>query len=125
MSAWVSSTDLTAPKSNFRFTPESGLKSDIRPCPKSAIDRHIRPQINPAGAKPGPDDTLGGFFPIASPRDPAAHARLLALRGAETNVRVRKLSPFSFESIGTFSSPDRLLAAAVAVAAIQPRRKLG
>jgi len=27
---------LTAPKSNYRFTPESGLKSDIRPCPKSA-----------------------------------------------------------------------------------------
>jgi hypothetical protein len=25
--------DLTAPKSNFRFTPESGLKSDIAPCP--------------------------------------------------------------------------------------------
>jgi hypothetical protein len=23
--------DLTAPKSNFRFTPESGLKSDIAP----------------------------------------------------------------------------------------------
>jgi hypothetical protein len=28
-----SSTDLTAPKSDFRFTPESGLKSDIGPCP--------------------------------------------------------------------------------------------
>src|SRR5258705_11846784 len=27
---------LTAPKSNFRFTPESGLRSDIAPCPKSA-----------------------------------------------------------------------------------------
>jgi hypothetical protein len=26
-----------APKSNFRFTPESGLNSDITPCPKSAI----------------------------------------------------------------------------------------
>src|SRR5258706_15462830 len=26
---------LTAPKSNFRFTPESGLRSDIAPCPKS------------------------------------------------------------------------------------------
>src|SRR5258705_7100806 len=31
-----SKADLTAPKSNFRFTPESGLKSDIGPCPKSA-----------------------------------------------------------------------------------------
>jgi hypothetical protein len=28
-----SSTDLTAPKFDFRFTPESGLKSDISPCP--------------------------------------------------------------------------------------------
>jgi hypothetical protein len=27
---------LTAPKTDFRFTPESGLKSDIAPCPKSA-----------------------------------------------------------------------------------------
>src|SRR5437762_6581738 len=27
---------LTAPKSNVRFTPESGLRSDIAPCPKSA-----------------------------------------------------------------------------------------
>jgi len=32
-----SEADLTAPKSNVRFTPESGLKSDIAPCPKSAI----------------------------------------------------------------------------------------
>jgi hypothetical protein len=30
---------LTAPKSNFRFTPESGLNSDIAPCPKSATSR--------------------------------------------------------------------------------------
>ena len=28
---------LTAPKSNFRFAPESGLKTDIWPRPKSAI----------------------------------------------------------------------------------------
>jgi hypothetical protein len=28
-----SSTDLTAPKFDFRFTPETGLKSDITPCP--------------------------------------------------------------------------------------------
>jgi hypothetical protein len=28
--------DLTAPKSDFRFTPESGLKSDIAPCPFGA-----------------------------------------------------------------------------------------
>ena len=28
---------LTAPKSNFRFTPDSGLRSDIAPCPKSAM----------------------------------------------------------------------------------------
>ena len=34
-----SSTDLTAPKFDFRFTPENGLKSDISPCPKSATTR--------------------------------------------------------------------------------------
>ena len=28
--------DLTAEKSDFRFTPESGLKSDIASCPKTA-----------------------------------------------------------------------------------------
>src|SRR5260221_13821474 len=28
-----SSTDLTAPKFDFRSSPESGLKSDIAPCP--------------------------------------------------------------------------------------------
>jgi hypothetical protein len=28
-----SKADLTAPKSDFRFAPESGLKSDIPPCP--------------------------------------------------------------------------------------------
>src|SRR5260370_901796 len=36
---------LTAPKSNFRFTPESGLKSDIAPCPKSATRRHSSRQL--------------------------------------------------------------------------------
>src|SRR5260370_15621646 len=30
------STDLTAPKLDFRSSPESGPKSDIGPCPKSA-----------------------------------------------------------------------------------------
>jgi hypothetical protein len=35
-----SSTDLTAPKSNFRSSPESGLKSDIGPCPFRANSRH-------------------------------------------------------------------------------------
>jgi hypothetical protein len=28
-----SKADLTAPKSDFPFTPERGLKSDIPPCP--------------------------------------------------------------------------------------------
>ncbi|SRR6266849_6792737 len=32
-----SKADLTAPKSDFRYTPESGLNSDIAPCPKSAM----------------------------------------------------------------------------------------
>jgi hypothetical protein len=31
-----SKADLTPPKSNFRFTPESGLNSDIAPRPKGA-----------------------------------------------------------------------------------------
>jgi hypothetical protein len=34
-----SKADLTAPKSDFRYTPESGLKTDIAPCPKSANKR--------------------------------------------------------------------------------------
>ena len=33
---------LTDPKSNFRFTPESGLNSDIAPCPKSAMCGRLR-----------------------------------------------------------------------------------
>src|SRR5258708_6522233 len=37
---------LTAPKSNFRFTPESGLKSDITACPKSATTGR---RLAPAG----------------------------------------------------------------------------
>ena len=39
-------TDLTAPKSSFRFAPESGLKSNIAPCPGSAIcvTSHCRKQ---------------------------------------------------------------------------------
>ena len=67
--------------------------------PVCAINRHMRPQINPADAKPGPDDALGRFFPIASPRDPAAHARLLALRGAETNFRVRNCRRFHLKAL--------------------------
>ena len=31
--AYRSKADLTAPKSDFRFTPENGLYSDIGPCP--------------------------------------------------------------------------------------------
>jgi hypothetical protein len=34
--AYGSSTDLTAPKFDFRSSPESGLKSDIEPCPVRA-----------------------------------------------------------------------------------------
>src|SRR5258706_11871852 len=37
-----SSTDLTAPKFDFRSSPESGLKSDIGPCPVRAISRHLQ-----------------------------------------------------------------------------------
>jgi len=34
-----SSTDLTAPKSDFRSSPKSGLKSAIAPCPVRAKSR--------------------------------------------------------------------------------------
>src|SRR5258706_12864075 len=34
--AFGSKAALTVPKSDFSFTPESGLNSDITPCPKSA-----------------------------------------------------------------------------------------
>ena len=36
-----SSTDLAAPKFDFRSSPESGLRSDIGPCPFGAI---LRPE---------------------------------------------------------------------------------
>jgi hypothetical protein len=36
--AFGSKADLTAPKSNFRFAPESGLKSDIMACPLGAMN---------------------------------------------------------------------------------------
>jgi hypothetical protein len=39
MSELGSSTDLMAPKSNFRSSPESGLKSHIMPSPFRAISR--------------------------------------------------------------------------------------
>jgi len=35
-----SSTDLTAPNFDFRSSPESGLKSDIGPCPVRATSGH-------------------------------------------------------------------------------------
>src|SRR5882757_7305202 len=83
----------------FRSTPRSGHFQSPSACLKGAINRHMRPQINPADAKSGPDDALGRFFPIASPRDPAAHARLLALRGAETNFRVRNCRRFHLKAL--------------------------
>src|SRR6266404_5725998 len=41
-----SKADLTVPKSDFRFTPESGLTSDIKQCPKSANKRHRNTLLN-------------------------------------------------------------------------------
>jgi hypothetical protein len=41
-----SEADLTAPKSNVRFTPESGLKADIASCPFCAISRCEQSQHN-------------------------------------------------------------------------------
>jgi hypothetical protein len=34
-----SKVDLMAPKSDFRYTPETGLRADIAPCPKGANKR--------------------------------------------------------------------------------------
>jgi hypothetical protein len=51
---------VTAPKSNFRFTPESGLNLDIAPCPKSArngnqdVARFVEPAGEFSGAHPEP-----------------------------------------------------------------------
>src|SRR5260370_35318673 len=39
MTASGPKTDLAAPKSNFRFTAESGLRANIARCPKSANKR--------------------------------------------------------------------------------------
>jgi hypothetical protein len=56
-----SKADLTAPKSNFRFTPQSRLRADIAPCPfratsglmrrskRSVIRSHARHASNTGG----------------------------------------------------------------------------
>jgi hypothetical protein len=46
-----SKAELTAPKSDFRYTPESGLKTDIAACPKSAdivakVENRTTPKIS-------------------------------------------------------------------------------
>jgi hypothetical protein len=53
----ASKGDLTAPKRDFRFIPESGLNPDIAPCPKSAITGSERASIrlNTSAAKPALD----------------------------------------------------------------------
>jgi hypothetical protein len=47
MSAPGSKADLTAPKSNFRFTPQSGLRADIAPCPFRAKPGSRRTSLDP------------------------------------------------------------------------------
>ncbi len=45
-SAWGQKVALTAPKSDFRYTGESGLKTDIVPCPcqeQTLSVRQLRP----------------------------------------------------------------------------------
>jgi hypothetical protein len=37
-----SEADLTAPKSDFRFAPDSGLNADIAACPKGAMNGLMR-----------------------------------------------------------------------------------
>jgi hypothetical protein len=39
-----STADLTAPKTKFRFAPESGLNSDITSCPKIANSGRSKPK---------------------------------------------------------------------------------
>jgi hypothetical protein len=48
-----SKADLTAPKSNFSFTPESGLNSDIAPCPKGAKSGSQRQELKRSGGSFG------------------------------------------------------------------------
>jgi selenium donor protein len=45
----MSKGDLTAPKSNFRSAPESGLRVDIAPFPFCAISRHPFLELRPSG----------------------------------------------------------------------------
>ena len=66
--------DLTAPKSDFRFTPESGLKSDISPCPFRAKSRH--PSHRPVLAR---DLRQFGGMPRAAGATPA-NREMVSLR---------------------------------------------
>ena len=70
---------LTAPKSNFRFTPESGLKTDIAPCPKSANCRH-KSSSCPSNHRTRPSEQshreLGAIAKFAVDRDEPKRAHL-------------------------------------------------
>jgi hypothetical protein len=50
MSAPGSNAELMARKSDFRFTPESGLGADIAPCPKCANSGLSAPRCKAAAA---------------------------------------------------------------------------
>jgi len=58
-----SSTDLTAPKFDFRFTPESGLKSDISPCLFRAKSRSLPPTVRTACYAPSVHVGAAGTSP--------------------------------------------------------------
>src|SRR5258706_11575816 len=64
---WVQKAALTASKSNFRFTPESGLGSDIAPCPKSAIRDILHCRIQHIIRSSGGDGTAV-LIRVQSPR---------------------------------------------------------
>src|SRR5260370_2079637 len=65
--------DLTALKCDFRFTPESRLKSDIAPCPKSAKTRSLQR----LGSCSACSVDVGGWIPSPPTTAGPRHARVL------------------------------------------------
>jgi hypothetical protein len=72
-----STTDLTALKPDFRFTPESRLRADIRACPKSANNGSRTHSILVATG-----EHLAAFGHSGSParRNPSSYRERSALR---------------------------------------------
>ena len=68
---WVKKIWPEAPKCDFRYTSESGLNSDIAPCPFGANERHWRHVVDCRPQNPTPTPPL-----------PSALKALVAHRGA-------------------------------------------